>query len=114
MNTVSPPDGTSTGRASGRAEMSDLTRPDGRAGGEALAGGRSPLARVLLALITVYRWTATFRQPRCRFHPTCSAYATESIQVHGALRGSVYAVRRIGRCHPWNPGGVDHVPPPRK
>jgi putative membrane protein insertion efficiency factor len=48
--------------------------------------------------------------PRCRFYPSCSAYALTALQRHGALRGSWLAVRRLARCHPWNPGGVDHVP----
>lgn len=73
------------------------------------------MARFLVVLVNLYRRTAMWRTPRCRFHPTCSAYATEAITRHGAARGSWLAVRRIGRCHPWNPGGVDHVPdaPPR-
>ncbi len=69
------------------------------------------VARILLGLVGLYRRTASFRQPRCRFHPTCSTYATEAITRHGAVRGTWLAVRRIARCHPWNPGGVDHVPP---
>jgi hypothetical protein len=48
--------------------------------------------------------------PRCRFHPSCSNYALEALERHGAWRGSWLAVRRIGRCHPWNPGGFDPVP----
>ena len=72
---------------------------------------RSPLAMLLLGLVTLYRWTAVLRQPRCRFHPSCSAYAVEALRIHGGLRGAGFAVRRIGRCHPWNPGGVDPVPP---
>jgi uncharacterized protein len=46
----------------------------------------------------------------CRFFPSCSAYALEAITVHGAVKGSGLAVRRLLRCHPWNAGGVDHVP----
>jgi putative membrane protein insertion efficiency factor len=52
--------------------------------------------------------------PRCRFHPSCSAYAAEAIAVHGAGRGSWLAVRRILKCAPWHPGGVDLVPPARR
>lgn len=46
----------------------------------------------------------------CRFFPSCSAYALEAVTVHGAVKGSWLAARRLGRCHPWNAGGVDHVP----
>lgn len=49
----------------------------------------------------------------CRFYPSCSAYAVGSLREHGALRGTWLSVRRVGRCHPWNPGGVDPVPPAR-
>ncbi len=46
----------------------------------------------------------------CRFHPTCSQYAIEAIDAYGVIRGSWLAVRRLSRCHPWHPGGVDPVP----
>ncbi|MHA7275850.1 membrane protein insertion efficiency factor YidD [Arthrobacter sp. HLT1-21] len=46
----------------------------------------------------------------CRFFPSCSAYALEAVTIHGAFKGSALAVWRVCRCHPWNDGGVDHVP----
>ncbi len=46
----------------------------------------------------------------CRFYPSCSDYAREAIERHGAMRGSWLAAKRVGRCHPWHPGGVDPVP----
>lgn len=75
---------------------------------------RGPLARALVALIRLYRRTISPLKgaPSCRFHPTCSAYAVEAIETHGALKGSALAVRRILKCHPFHPGGLDPVPPP--
>ena len=49
---------------------------------------------------------------RCRFHPNCSSYALESIEKHGTLKGFWLALKRLGRCHPWHPGGYDPVPDP--
>ncbi|HEY4457814.1 MAG TPA: membrane protein insertion efficiency factor YidD [Pseudonocardiaceae bacterium] len=71
-----------------------------------------PVARLLVALIGVYRrWISPLFPPACRFYPSCSAYAVEAVTVHGALRGSWLAFRRLLRCGPWHPGGLDPVPP---
>ena len=66
---------------------------------------------ILILLLTAYRKVVSpLYGPVCRFFPSCSAYALEAVTVHGAVKGSWLAVRRLGRCHPWNAGGVDHVP----
>lgn len=87
------------------------TAPDGPAGGPRWwQAVRALLTHVVLAPVHLWRSTAPLRAPRCRFHPTCSAYAVEAVGTHGPLRGTVLAVRRVGRCHPWNLGGIDPVP----
>ena len=74
----------------------------------------SAAARLLVLLLTGYRrFVSPLLGPRCRFYPSCSAYALEAVQVHGALRGTWLAARRLSRCHPFHAGGVDPVPPPR-
>lgn len=67
---------------------------------------------LLIALVRVYQYLISpLLGPRCRFHPSCSHYAIEAVETHGALRGSYLALRRLLRCHPWHPGGYDPVPP---
>jgi len=66
---------------------------------------------VLLAVVGFYqRAISPAFPPRCRFYPSCSAYALEAIELHGAARGSWLALRRLAKCAPWHPGGVDLVP----
>ncbi len=73
---------------------------------------RSAAARVVMAALAGYkRWISPLLPPACRFAPTCSEYMREAIGVHGLRHGLWLGVRRLGRCHPWNPGGYDPVPP---
>jgi putative membrane protein insertion efficiency factor len=66
---------------------------------------------LLILLLKAYRAVVSPLYGQvCRFFPSCSAYALEAVTVHGAVRGSYMAVRRLARCHPWNPGGLDPVP----
>ena len=70
------------------------------------------IGRALLGLIRFYSRAISPALPaRCRFHPTCSAYAAQAIELHGPARGGWLAVRRLAKCAPWHPGGVDLVPP---
>ena len=69
--------------------------------------------RALTALIRLYQQARAGRPSPCRFFPTCSAYALEAVEVHGAVRGSALAARRLCRCHPWGAHGIDLVPEPR-
>ena len=69
------------------------------------------LARLLTVPILAYRLAISpLLGPRCRFYPSCSSYALEALERHGAVRGLWLALWRILRCHPWYPGGYDPVP----
>ena len=69
---------------------------------------------LLMLLVRAYQLLVSpLLGPSCRFYPSCSAYGLEALRVHGAVRGTWLTVRRLLRCHPWNPGGVDEVPPAR-
>ena len=66
---------------------------------------------VLVLLVRGYQVSlGNLLPPSCRYYPSCSAYAIEALERHGAWRGSWLALRRIGRCHPFRPGGYDPVP----
>lgn len=97
--------------------MTEHEAGDQRAG-ETLAEEKRPglLARIFLGLIRFYRrGISPLLPPLCRFEPTCSCFAAEAIQGHGALRGLYLTLRRLLRCHPFSRGGYDPVPePPRK
>lgn len=69
------------------------------------------MRRVLIALVKAYRLLLSpFLGRHCRFEPTCSCYAIEALERHGAWRGSWLTVKRLLRCHPFSPGGYDPVP----
>jgi len=73
---------------------------------------RAVVAAPVIGLIRAYQLVLSPMRPQtCRFYPSCSAYALTAVQRFGVLRGSWLAARRLLHCHPWNPGGVDHVPP---
>jgi len=77
--------------------------------------GSTMAVRTLVKLLRIYKVALSpLIGPACRFHPSCSDYATESVRTHGALLGLWYALRRLVRCHPFCAGGLDPVPAPRK
>ncbi|WP_353740350.1 membrane protein insertion efficiency factor YidD [Desulfonema magnum] len=64
-----------------------------------------------MILIRTYQWTLSpMLGPTCRFYPTCSEYAYQAVSRYGLLKGSWMSLKRILRCHPFNPGGIDPVP----
>jgi uncharacterized protein len=77
--------------------------------------GRTTVQKILIAMIRGYRYLVSpWMGLHCRFYPSCSHYAAESIEHHGVLRGLWLALRRVLRCHPWHPGGFDPVPPSQR
>ncbi|WP_248925274.1 membrane protein insertion efficiency factor YidD [Paenibacillus hamazuiensis] len=71
------------------------------------------MVKLLTGAVLFYRkCISPLKPPTCRFYPTCSEYALVALERHGALKGSWLAAKRICKCHPFHPGGIDHVPPP--
>jgi len=69
------------------------------------------MRQIILKLIRAYQiLLSPLLGNNCRFHPTCSAYAATAVEQHGAGRGTWLTIRRLLKCHPWHPGGVDPVP----
>lgn len=69
------------------------------------------ITMLLVMLVKVYQSALSpFFGQQCRFTPTCSHYAVEALQTHGAIKGLLLAVKRLSRCHPWHVGGHDPVP----
>lgn len=69
------------------------------------------MQRLLIALIRLYQFLLSpWIGHHCRFFPTCSNYAVDAIERFGAMRGAYLTIRRLLKCHPWHPGGIDPVP----
>ncbi|MCS7458551.1 membrane protein insertion efficiency factor YidD [Paenibacillus doosanensis] len=73
------------------------------------------MKRVLQGGVRFYRkFISPLKPPTCRFYPTCSQYALDALELHGPVKGSWLAVKRICKCHPFHPGGIDYVPEPER
>ena len=92
---------------------SNVASSVGSASSSAATRARSAGAWVLLALIRMYQiFLSPFLGGACKYHPSCSRYAHEAVQKHGARRGAWLALKRLGRCRPFVKGGFDPVPEP--
>jgi len=80
------------------------------AGAAPMGRRMSPAAVGLVLLLRIWHWIPRVDPARCRFYPTCAEYGITAVTRFGAVRGGGLALRRLSRCHPWNPGGIDHVP----
>ena len=64
--------------------------------------------KILIGIVKIYRkFISPIKPPTCRFYPTCSSYSLEALEKYGAVKGSYLSIKRILRCHPFNPGGYD-------
>ena len=73
------------------------------------------MKKLIKGLIRGYQLAISpFLGQRCRFYPSCSEYTMEAVDRHGVARGLWLGVKRVSRCHPWHPGGVDPVPDPEE
>lgn len=91
--------------------MSRLPAMEPAGPGARSAAGRGPAVRIAVLLIRAYqRLAPPLVRGHCRFAPSCSEYARESLERHGLMRGLVLAARRIARCHPLGASGYDPVP----
>jgi uncharacterized protein len=74
----------------------------------------NPIQHVLIGIVKGYRLLLSpWLGSACRFEPTCSRYALDALELHGATKGSYLTTRRLIRCHPWCEGGLDPVPKPQ-
>ncbi|MFY0676836.1 MAG: membrane protein insertion efficiency factor YidD [Neptuniibacter sp.] len=72
-------------------------------------------SNILIGLVYLYQYLISpIIGPRCRFYPTCSTYMIEAIKTHGPIKGTLLGLKRVSRCHPYNDGGYDPVPPKKR